>query len=50
MDLSPDIGLRALVHNHPYDVHEVEVEIPHILNDIDYPEEYLSELGKKEKR
>jgi molybdenum cofactor cytidylyltransferase len=49
MDLSPDIGLRALVHNHPQDVHEVEVDTPHILKDIDNPEDYKSELEKKEK-
>jgi len=48
LNLSPDLGLRALVHNHPQDVQEVEVDTPHILKDIDYPEDYLSELGKKE--
>ena len=50
MDLSPDIGLRALVHNHPQDVHEVEVDTPHILKDIDNPEDYKSELEKKEEK
>jgi molybdenum cofactor cytidylyltransferase len=49
LDLSPDIGLRALVHNHPQDVYEVEVDTPHILKDIDRPEDYARELKKKEK-
>jgi molybdenum cofactor cytidylyltransferase len=46
--LSPDIGLRTLVHNHPQDVQEVEVDTPQILKDIDYPEDYQSQLEKKE--
>ena len=46
--LSPDIGLRALVQNHPQDVQEVEVDTPQILKDIDYPEDYQSQLEKKE--
>lgn len=49
-NLSPTVGLRALVHNHPQDVHEVEVDTPHILKDIDNPEDYKSELEKKEKK
>ena len=48
MDLSPDIGLRALVHNHPQEVQEVEVNTPHILKDIDKPEDYARELKTKE--
>ena len=50
LDLSPDIGLRALVHNHPQDVYEVAVDTPHILKDIDRPEDYARELKKKEKQ
>jgi molybdenum cofactor cytidylyltransferase len=50
LGLSPDIGLRALVHNHPQDVHEVAVDTPHILKDIDNPEDYERELEKKEKK
>jgi molybdenum cofactor cytidylyltransferase len=46
--LSPDIGLRALVFNHPQDVEEVEVDTPHILKDIDKPEDYARELKIKE--
>ncbi len=48
LGLSPEIGLRALVHNHPEDVQEVAVDIPQILKDIDYPEDYQSQLAKKE--
>jgi molybdenum cofactor cytidylyltransferase len=48
LNLSPDIGLRALVHNHPDDIQEVEVNTPHILKDIDNPEDYARELKKKE--
>ena len=48
LKLSPDIGLRALVHNHPQDVLEVKVETPNILKDIDKPEDYARELKKKE--
>ena len=48
LGLSPSIGLRALVHNHPRDVPEMEVETPHILKDIDYPEDYQSQLKNKE--
>jgi molybdenum cofactor cytidylyltransferase len=46
--LSPDVGLRALAHNHPEEVHEVEVDTAHILKDIDYPEDYRRQLRKKE--
>ena len=38
--LSPDIGLRALVHNHTDDILEVEVDAPGILKDIDTAEDY----------
>lgn len=48
LGLSPAIGLRALIHNHPEDVLEVEVEAQSILKDIDYPEDYRRELRKKE--
>jgi molybdenum cofactor cytidylyltransferase len=48
LTLSPGIGLRALVHGHPEDVQEIEVDTPHILKDIDKPEDYLRELKKKE--
>jgi len=48
LNLSPDIGLRALVHKYPQDVQEAEVDSPHILKDIDRPEDYAKELKKKE--
>lgn len=38
--LSPDVGLRALVHNHTEDILEVAVDTPDILNDIDTAEDY----------
>jgi molybdenum cofactor cytidylyltransferase len=49
-NLSSTVGLRALVHNYPLDVQEVEVDTPHILKDIDYPEDYQNELEKKEEK
>lgn len=48
LNISPAVGLRALTHNHPEDVHEVEVDTVHILKDIDYPEDYRRQLRKKE--
>lgn len=48
LDLSPAIGLRALVYNHPEEVEEIEVDSAYILQDIDYPEDYRRELAKKE--
>jgi molybdenum cofactor cytidylyltransferase len=48
--LNPDIGLRALVHHHSQDIQEVEVDTPHILNDIDRPEDYTRDLKEKEKK
>jgi molybdenum cofactor cytidylyltransferase len=38
--ISPDTGLRALVHNHADDILEVEVDAPGILKDIDTVEDY----------
>ncbi len=48
LNLSPAIGLRALTHNHPEEVKEIEVDTAYILKDIDYPEDYLRDLRKKE--
>lgn len=45
--ISPHIGLRALVHDHPQDVLEVEVNSPQILKDFDKPEDYMKELKEK---
>ncbi len=38
--LDPEIGLRALIHNHPEDILEVELDTPAIIKDIDTPEDY----------
>lgn len=48
LNLSPAIGLRALLHNHPKEVQEIEANTAHILKDIDCPEDYRRELAKKE--
>ena len=47
-NISLEIGLRSLIHDHPQDVQEVEVDTPHILKDIDRPEDYARELKEKE--
>lgn len=44
--LSPEVGLRSLVYNHPEDIQEVEVKTSSILQDIDNPEDYKKELSK----
>lgn len=49
-NISPEIGLRSLIHDYPQDVQEVEVDSPHILKDIDRPEDYARELKKKEEK
>ncbi len=46
-NLSPDIGLRGTVYNHPEDILEVKVKSQSILRDIDYIEDYKKELEKK---
>ena len=46
-NLSPDIGLRGSVYNHPEDILEVEVKSQNVLMDIDYIEDYKKELKKK---
>lgn len=38
--INPDMGLRALIHNHGEDILEVEVDSPGILKDIDTIEDY----------
>ncbi len=45
--LSPEVGLRGIVYNHPEDVLEVEVVTPGILRDIDNAEDYRRELKNK---
>ena len=44
--ISPDTGLRALVHNHADDILEVEVDAPGILKDIDTVEDYSREIKR----
>lgn len=38
--LNPQVGLRELIHNHPEDILEVELDSSSILEDIDTPEDY----------
>ena len=45
--LSPEVGLRGIVYNHPGDVHEVPVTASGILRDIDNMEDYKKEVLKK---
>lgn len=40
LNLSSDIGLRGLVHEHSKDILEVPVDCPNILKDIDTPADY----------
>ncbi len=47
-NLSPKVGLRGTVYNHPEDILEVEVETPSIFQDIDYDSDYKRELENKE--
>ncbi len=46
-NLSPEVGLRGTVYNHPEDILEVDVETSSIFQDIDYMEDYKKELKKK---
>ena len=46
--LSPEVGLRGMVYNHPEDILEVEVETPSIFQDIDDESDYKRELENKE--
>ena len=46
-DINPDIGLRALIHNHPDDILEVKVKNGSILQDIDTQDDYRKELKNK---
>ena len=47
-NLSPEIGLRGTVYNHPDDILEIDVETSSIFQDIDYESDYKRELEKKE--
>lgn len=45
--ISPDTGLRALIHSHTEDILEIEVDDPGILRDIDTVEDYKKEIIEK---
>jgi molybdenum cofactor cytidylyltransferase len=45
--LDPADGLRRLMHAHPEDIFEVEVEDANILRDMDVPEDYANELARR---
>jgi molybdenum cofactor cytidylyltransferase len=45
--LSPEVGLRELIHRHGREVLEVAVEEENILMDIDDPQDYRDALNKK---
>lgn len=45
--LDPTDGLRRLMHAHPEDIIEAEVEDANILRDMDVPEDYANELKTK---
>ena len=47
--ISPDTGLRALVHNHAEDILEIEVDVPGVLRDIDTVEDYNQVLSEEKK-
>ena len=40
LNLSPNIGLRGLIHDHSDDILEVPVDCSNILKDIDTPADY----------
>ncbi len=46
-NLSPEVGLRGTVYNHPEDILEVDVETLSIFQDIDSESDYKRELEKK---
>jgi len=47
-NLSPEVGLRGTVYNHPEDILEVDIETPSIFQDIDDESDYKRELENKE--
>ncbi len=46
-NLSPEVGLRGTVYNHPEDILEVDIETPSIFQDIDDESDYKRELENK---
>jgi molybdenum cofactor cytidylyltransferase len=47
-NLSPEVGLRGTVYNHPEDILEVDAETPSIFQDIDDESDYKRELKNNE--
>jgi len=45
-----DLGLRELLRAHPEDVFEIPADSASVLSDMDYPQDYLRELGRLPKR
>jgi len=45
--LDPADGLRRLMHAHPEDIFEAEVEDANILRDMDVPEDYAAALTRR---
>jgi len=45
--LSPNIGLRQLLRDHPEEILEVPIEDEHVLQDIDNVEDYRSAVKKR---
>jgi molybdenum cofactor cytidylyltransferase len=46
--LDPSDGLRRLMRAHAEDIFEAEVEDANILRDMDVPEDYASELARRQ--
>jgi len=42
-----DIGLRGLLYAHEEDIYELSVQIPGVLSDMDYPQDYQRELERR---
>jgi len=47
-NLSPEVGLRGTVYNHPEDILEVDIETSSIFQDIDDESDYKRELENEE--
>ena len=46
LDQFDDVGLRGLLQAHPDDVHELEIDDPAALDDMDHPGDYQRELNR----
>jgi len=49
-NLSPNVGLRQLLHDHPAEILEVSMEDEQILQDIDNVQDYRNAVKKQKKR